>query len=139
MNGLVFGLELMVVGFVVVFITLMLLNLIFHGLGRLFADSNQRKTQDEEAKREQMMREKREEEAKEVEVEKESLPVKQHAISDTGVSPEVIAIITGAVAAYTEKPGYRLKVRRVRRGSALAPWVIAERKGNTNVYGREIV
>ncbi len=137
MNGLVFGLELMIVGFVVVVVTLLLLNFIFHGLGRLFADSDQRKMQREKGKKEQLAQEKSEEISKEEE--KEPLLDNQHTKRDTGVSPEVIAVITSALAAYMEKPGYRLKVRRVRRGNTLAPWIIAGRENVTNVYGREIV
>lgn len=128
-NKLIFGLEVMVIGCIVVAITLFLLYLIFDGFGILFAAVSSKKV----AKKEQ-------EHQSKIESEKVIIPKgRDEAGQDNEISPEILAVITGALAVYAERPGYRLIVRRVKREKSPGFWIMAGGNDVTNIYRRESI
>lgn len=130
MEGFLFSLEVMAIGFSVVVIVLFALNLVFQGFGRFLTNDS--------AKREARKTEKLIKEKDNIVTEKSYLVPEKETGSDLGISPEILAVITGAVSAYMEKPGYRLRVKKIRRGNHLAPWVLSGPENVIITYGREI-
>ncbi|RQD75425.1 MAG: hypothetical protein D5R97_06125 [Candidatus Syntrophonatronum acetioxidans] len=130
MNGLSFGFSVLVIGFTVVCITLLLLNIIFHYFGYFFEFSKKQKDMKERYPKEKFPEEI--EERKITEEEREE-------IEEEKIPSEVIAVISSAIASYDTRPGYRLKVKKVKRERSISPWIITGRKDVINVYGRDII
>lgn len=131
MQALLFSIELMALGFVVVLVVLFLLNVIFQAFGTFLTnDSARKETRNAEKIMNQQQKDKTVElpQAKILETEEAGGP---------GISPEILAVITGAVSAYLERPGYQLRVKKIRRGDSLAPWVLSGSEDVIITYGRE--
>ncbi|UNC91875.1 OadG family protein [Candidatus Contubernalis alkaliaceticus] len=117
MQGLWFSIELMALGFTVVLVVLFLLNIIFQAFGTFLTNDTARK---ESRHADKVM----EQEKKDISTEPKGL-LKETEAAASGISPEIIAVITSAVSAYLERPGYQLRVKKIRRGDSLAPWVLS--------------
>jgi len=132
MNGLSFGFSVLVIGFTVVCITLLLLNLIFHYFGYYFEYSKKQRDLKEKAREEKFPQTMKGEE-------KELPKEEMEKLAEEKISPEVVAVIASVIASYDVRPGYRFKVKRVKRGKSISPWIITGRKDAINVYGRDII
>lgn len=132
MDNLSFGLSVMVIGFTVVCITLLLLYLMFHYFGYYFEYSKKQKDIKEKA---------REEKFPEVmKSEKKEFPKEEmEKLEEEKIPGEVVAVIASVIASYDVRPGYRFKVKRVKREKSISPWIITGRKDAINVYGRDII
>ncbi|PKM82100.1 MAG: hypothetical protein CVU88_03560 [Firmicutes bacterium HGW-Firmicutes-13] len=129
MNKLFFGLEVMVIGFSVVYITLFVLNLIFKGFGIFFDNSSSKKMVQKEQEQK-------------IKIERDKISVlekRDKGEQEKEISPEILAVIACALAVYAERPGYHLKVRRVKRGKSPGSWIMAGRNDMINIYRRESV
>ena len=130
MQDLLFSVQLMAIGFVVVLVVLFLLNVIFQAFGTFLTNDSNRK---EARNAEKILKQK--ENDKSVNIPQASVKLTEK--EDPGISPEILAVITGAVSVYLERPGYQLRVKKVKRGNHLAPWVLSGTDDVIITYGRE--
>ncbi len=134
MENLLFSIEVMVIGFSVVLVVLVALNFIFQGFGAFLTNDAAKR---EARKAENLNKE------KEITETKKLSPVPTAGsdsvidIAEPGLSPEILAVITAAVSAYMEKPGYQLRIKKVKRGNQLTPWVLSRTEDVIITYGRE--
>lgn len=134
MEDFLFSIEIMVVGFSVVLVVLFALYFIFQGFGTFLTNDAAKR---EARKAERVNKEKEKTETKILSPIPDAGPDSGIDTAEPGLSPEILAVITAAVSAYMEKPGYQLRIKKVRRGNHLTPWVLSRTEDVIITYGRE--